>query len=202
MALTKWEIYRLLKKEYVKTCQCCGKEFVPSHWLTKYCTDYCRERYQKATDRDRESQLKRAIWNHYSAKAAHGYDERLEYSVAPPETDINDFTRYDELGIDTDIQDILALIERDGILEGRVPYMGAPQNEEAALLSMLERFIDERSDPEEVEFFKLHPQARQAIAKDFVPKPPKPRQRRSPRSHRYASDEIAKLRAKFKTKYK
>ena len=182
-----WHKYGGNKKRETHKCRNCDRIFEFHHYNDRFCSDRCRYIYRAAKDEKKEWKVKRAVRNYRMGNVQRApFEDSLEYSLTRVDVEINDFARVEE--IDFGIQDILDIIERDGILEGRVPYMGKPQDEEAALISMLERFIDERADPDEVAFFKQYPEARQEIA-------PKPQGK--PRSRRYASDEIAKIRVKF-----
>jgi len=171
-------------------CRNCGKRFVFHHYNDAYCSDRCRKIFQSANDEKKAWKVRRIIRNYRMANEQRApFEESLELSLTDVRADINDFARVD--WVDFDIQDVLHLIERDGVLQGKVPYMGAPQDEAAALISMLERFIDERADPELVEKFKQDIEANQGIARKYKREP-------KPEPTRYASEELAKIKAKYK----
>ena len=154
MALKREKVLELLRKKYTHTCKNCGKIFVFEHSSEKYCSDRCFQIYRSA-GKSREFKIKKTISvARYGASNKQAtFHESFDYLLARADANINDYSRADEMCIDFGIQDILDTIEREGVLQGSIPYLEKRQDITAPLVA-LDWAADNRTDPELIEHLK------------------------------------------------
>lgn len=159
-----------VREHHVHTCIVCDREFVFEHFNEKFCSKDCRRKFRNVSNGRSSEDYKREriIASVFKGRNKQVFSESLDYALAPVDADINDFDRFEEIGIDYNVQDILDIIKDNGVLEGKVPYMKmeTEQDQLRAAVAALDWAIDNRPDPELVAKYKREIRYLQRIARE------------------------------------